>query len=282
MTRTICLPLMLVTILALAAQSRGQYVVYSQPNDGPDGFCSSGVPDQYCDARMADNFELSDPYYREISEVTWWGSSDYYEDPDLTNFSHWVIVIYNELDNLPGDVIYQQYTPIGDIETVLTGNQNMYGGWEYRLTATLANPPTLYIDEPYWISLGAVAYDSNGDMWIWSLNYFEGDNYCAVDHFDEQGYQPHAGDLAFELIGDPAGGCPRAGASGQGCTADIDGSGDCQVTLADLAELLGAYGTCLGDPGYNPDANLFDDGDPCINLADLAELLGQYGDDCSY
>ena len=40
----------------------------------------------------------------------------------------------------------------------------------------------------------------------------------------------------------PAGGCPRAGESGRGCTADIDGSDDCRVTLADLAELLGQYG----------------------------------------
>jgi hypothetical protein len=213
--------------------------------------------------------------------VSWWGSSDYYEDPDLTNFSHWTIIIYDDVDDLPGAPVYQEEIAKENIQSVTTGYQNMNGGWEFRQTAALANPPTLFIDQPYWVSIGYVANDPSGDVWIWSLNYLEGDNYCAIDYFDGQGYYPESGDLAFELIGEPAGGCPRAGASGRGCTADIHGD-DCRVTLADLAELLGAYGTCPGDPDYNPDADLFNDGNPCINLADLAELLGQYGDDCSY
>jgi len=54
---------------------------------------------------------------------------------------------------------------------------------------------------------------------------------------------------------------------------DLDGDGD--VDLSDLATLLGAYGTCEGDPTYDPDADL--DGSGCIDLADLAALLGNYG-----
>ena len=54
---------------------------------------------------------------------------------------------------------------------------------------------------------------------------------------------------------------------------DLDDDGD--VDLADLAALLAAYGTCVGDPGYNPDADL--DGDGCVDLADLAALLSNYG-----
>jgi hypothetical protein len=54
---------------------------------------------------------------------------------------------------------------------------------------------------------------------------------------------------------------------------DLDGDGD--VDLSDLAELLAAYGTCVGDPDYNPDADLDDSG--CIDLADLATLLSNYG-----
>jgi hypothetical protein len=55
---------------------------------------------------------------------------------------------------------------------------------------------------------------------------------------------------------------------------DLDGDGD--VDLADLATLLAAYGTCDGDPNYNPDADL--DGSRCIDLSDLAELLSHYGE----
>jgi hypothetical protein len=55
---------------------------------------------------------------------------------------------------------------------------------------------------------------------------------------------------------------------------DIDGDGD--VDLADLATLLAAYGTCDGDPDYNPAADLT--GDRCVDLSDLAELLSHYGE----
>lgn len=54
---------------------------------------------------------------------------------------------------------------------------------------------------------------------------------------------------------------------------DIDGDGD--VDLADLAALLAAYGTCDGDPSYNPNADFDDTG--CIDLSDLAMLLSNYG-----
>jgi hypothetical protein len=56
-------------------------------------------------------------------------------------------------------------------------------------------------------------------------------------------------------------------------TGDLDGDGD--IDLSDLAELLGAYGTCLGDPFFNPVADFDDSG--CIGLSDLAALLGNYG-----
>jgi hypothetical protein len=54
---------------------------------------------------------------------------------------------------------------------------------------------------------------------------------------------------------------------------DVDHDGD--VELSDLAALLAAYGTCEGDPGYNPNADF--NGDDCITLADLAALLAHYG-----
>ncbi|MFQ5807660.1 MAG: hypothetical protein ACE5I3_14540, partial [Phycisphaerae bacterium] len=41
-------------------------------------------------------------------------------------------------------------------------------------------------------------------------------------------------------------GCPNPGGSGKFCFADIDGSGDCIVGLADLAQLLSNYGMTTG------------------------------------
>lgn len=58
-----------------------------------------------------------------------------------------------------------------------------------------------------------------------------------------------------------------------GIPGDLDGDGD--VDLADLAALLGSFGLCVGDAGYNPAADL--DGDNCVTLADLSVLLGNFG-----
>jgi hypothetical protein len=55
---------------------------------------------------------------------------------------------------------------------------------------------------------------------------------------------------------------------------DLDG----QVDLSDLATMLAAYGTCAGDPDFDPVADIIQDG--CVNLADLARLLAHYGESC--
>jgi hypothetical protein len=86
----------------------------------------------------------------------------------------------------------------------------------------------------------------------------------------------------MELFDSQPVGCPKPGDSGNYCTADIDGSGDCLVGLADLGTLLASYNQCPGDPFYNASANLVENDPPdgCVDLADLGALLAQYGDDC--
>jgi hypothetical protein len=60
----------------------------------------------------------------------------------------------------------------------------------------------------------------------------------------------------------------------QHCPGDLDGDND--IDLADLAQLLGNYGT--------PSGALYEDGDldtdSDVDLADLAALLGVYGTSC--
>jgi hypothetical protein len=290
MNRVTSLCLTLVALLGLAGTARAQLVIWSQPNDDPDGECSSVIYDGFCEERLADNFMLSNATYREITEVTCWGSSDYYEHIDLSNFSHWTITIYDQVEGLPGYILYETTVAIEDVDCVPTGNENFWGGFEYQQTFTLPDPPTLYIDEPYWISIAAHEIEPWWDVWLWSLNFNDGDDLFAVDLYDGWGYRARTGDLAFVLVADPASGCPRAGDSGKGCSADIhpnngngvwdSGDGNCVVDLNDLAQLLGRYGITSGATREDGDIYPPGGGDGVVDLSDLAELAGQYGEDC--
>ena len=102
---------------------------------------------------------------------------------------------------------------------------------------------------------------------------------CMVTY--QLGSQCSASSDAATLTVDPGGqDCPNPGASGNYCAGDIDGSGDCIVGLADLAQLLANYGVTSGaTPGQGDIDPPGGDGD--VDLGDLAALLAQYGDDCN-
>lgn len=53
---------------------------------------------------------------------------------------------------------------------------------------------------------------------------------------------------------------------------------DCQVGIADLSQLLSAYGTHIDEPSYDGRADL--SGDHAIGLADLSMLLTEFGRSC--
>lgn len=65
-----------------------------------------------------------------------------------------------------------------------------------------------------------------------------------------------------------------------GCYGDLNN--DKVIDQADLAFVLAAYGTCLGQPGYNPAANLFVIGASanCVDQRDLGLFLQLYGTAC--
>jgi hypothetical protein len=270
MRRDVPLVLTLAAVFTLSSASRAQVVVYSQPNDSPDGPYSDGVPGQYYSTRIADNFVLTDPTNRRIIRITWWGSSENMNDDELTNFVGWWIRFYDDADELPGVELYAEWFPRSATHEEFTGNYNMDGGKEYRQWVDLSTSLTLYIEQPYWISIGADADNPSGDAWRWSRNYFPGDGRCAADYFDDTGYHERSEDVAFELEALAAGGCPRPGCD----VGDLDD--DCDIDLADLAILLAHY----GESGVGPDEGDLN-GDTNVDLTDLAMLLAVYGTDCN-
>lgn len=80
-----------------------------------------------------------------------------------------------------------------------------------------------------------------------------------------------------------AGACNRPGCGG----ADIDpapglpfGGGDCVIGLADLAVLLGNFGTTAGAIYADGDVEPASTGDGDVDLGDLSVLLAEFGTDC--
>jgi len=117
-----------------------------------------------------------------------------------------------------------------------------------------------------------------------------GDNYAVpADIFDLDGDGDTDEPLPFDLDGNPrfvddltiddtgVGDPPIVDMGAFEFTpGDLDGDGD--VDLSDLAELLGRYGSCVGEPVYDVTADF--DASGCIDLSDLAYLLGYYGATC--
>jgi hypothetical protein len=270
----------------LPATGQALEVVYSQPNDSPNGEFSDAVPGQYNSIQRADNFELAGSACSLIVGVRWWGGSEGYEYLHLDNFEAWLVAIYEDLGGMPGDLLYEEMFPKAATDPIATGNTNMLGGYEYEQYVWLTTPVQLSVSTPYWIVIGADADVPDGDGWIWSRNYFQGDEDSAADQFDDFGWRDQTGDWAFELVGTC---CSVIGDAGKYCWADIypnndDGvwdaaDGDCTIGLYDLAELMGGYGTT--PDATREDGDIFPlGGDGTVDLLDLAELMGQYGDDC--
>jgi hypothetical protein len=69
--------------------------------------------------------------------------------------------------------------------------------------------------------------------------------------------------------------------AGEQCLGDINGDG--RVCQEDLGQLLAAFGTCEGQPGYDPKANISPSPVPAcgngqgIDQSDLGVLLSEYG-----
>jgi outer membrane protein assembly factor BamB len=142
------------------------------------------------------------------------------------------------------------------------------GGWTHQPAHARGY---LYVGTPP--GPGAGFYGAYTDLYVLDTAATPADPDFIVAHLPGAGGSPALADGTLYSFGqaglfalDPA----------PACLADLDGDG--LVSLSDLATLLGAYGSALGDADFDSDADL--NRDNVVDLSDLAELLGAYGAEC--
>jgi hypothetical protein len=186
--------------------------------------------------------ETGDPNESNIDVIAelW---SDLPEDPNCGTTGELVLLAHGTEDAATATLSFDfesQSLPPGTywLRAYIVRNFGDHGLWKWYSTTPVSGSEAHY-------------YNPGG-----SLGY----GGCPIPGSERYGEQR---DMAFRLEGTPVGGCP----------GDVDGDGD--TDLSDLAALLAAYGSSVGDPGYNPDADL--DGSGTVDLTDLALLLSDYG-----
>lgn len=254
-------------LFSLTAASTGfaQSSLYLQYTDDPEGKPSDGRELQFWGKRVADNFNVGSVT---VTQVRWWGGSENAFFPDLTNFSDWRIVFYeNNASNLPGVKIYDHVFPLNVTSPSPTGMFNMSGGIEYEQIVTLPTPLDLATGE-YWIAIGSFNIERLDDCWLWSADVDEGDGGSATETWGGSPYSHQKGDFAFELLGTGSG-CPLAGCE----LGDFDH--DCAIGISDLAHVLANFSLSPADP---EDGDL--NNDNIVDIQDIAQMLSLFGTVC--
>jgi hypothetical protein len=238
-------------------------VIYEQlfdpePPVDLEGGVSDGIPDQFYDVQVADNFVLASG--TTINGAYWTGFSENFSTPDLSNFDSFAVRIYaDDGADSPGDLLLEEIIPLAETNPVLLdegGSVTDSDVYEFSVEfAELELEPGTY-----WLSVGSINTDPSGDAFVWAAG-LEGDGLTMLDFGWDGMWEPASIggppvdiDMAFAIQ-----------AIGDDCPEDFDGGGT--VGFNDLTFLLGSWGTPLADL----------DGDGVTGFNDLTLLLGNWG-----
>jgi len=189
----------LIAVAGVATAASAQ--VWSQPYD-PNcpacGYYSDGQSGYFYSQRIADNFNLGGS--TTIDRVKWWGASEFYIFPDLSNFSGWTVAFYDAGFSAVGsETISKANITIPDLGAIGIFGQNLY-----EFDVTLTNPVTV---DNGWISIGSHNISPFDDAFVWNFSVSgDVDGTIAADFFDGNGFQVFQGasDVAFQLFEIPA------------------------------------------------------------------------------
>lgn len=235
-----------------------------------EGFIPASDAETHPDPKQyyADDFTLDEN--TALTRIAWFGYSDYWDFPDLTNFNEWQVRIYvgQGEETEPGEMIYEGFFDQAETDPEDLGPQGLFGSTLYRQEIELNEPLELEGGQQYWLAIGADANDASGDWWLWAQAP-PNDETVATWSWQNEEWEIRPPDwnpdwptynVAFELFGEAGGTLP----------GDLNGDGE--VDGADLATLLSAWGRC-DDPEDCP-ADLNEDGE--VNGVDLATLLSHW------
>lgn len=200
----------------------------TQPNTGFDNRFTDAVPGQYWNQQFADNF-FAPPGGFLLGEVRWWGASENFDFPGLTNFGSFTVEILD--DSL--SVIYSETFPTASVDLGTTGNVSGNGGEEHAFNASLSQLLWLEGGREYWVSIGTTNIDSESDGFDWSTSDV-GDGVIADDQDLSDGVQlvpvilPGLDDMAFEVCPAPS---SMIAVQPLGDVIDAPGSAELRVQL---------------------------------------------------
>ncbi len=197
--RLVCL----IAVLAFSGVALGDFI-YVQPLPADtslwgDGLFSDAVPGQYYDQLLGDSFVLGAD--ASVNAVTFWGCSEYYDLPDLTNMESFTVRIYDALGGTP---LVEQTALTADTNPVDVG-VTWSGATLYEQVITLPSPLALLAGTTYYVTVGATITDIYSDAWVWQNSELVDDTVIGELGVGSGAWSSFTGygDLAFALTPEP-------------------------------------------------------------------------------
>lgn len=241
-------------------------LLFSHPGDA-DGLGSSrpsninpgGTPFNLSIA--AENFVLANDSSVEL--VRYWGvNSTNFSDPLAFVNSFRVRFFEDDGTGLPGALVSDQTISKNSV-TVAAGT-TIYFSHELTLPA----PVDLAAGTTYWLSIAAnKQFNDTQNYWSWQQSSMVDGTQIALQFNPTGAWSTPGGSevsTCFELEGT---------ADTCGCIGNLDD--DCDTDVLDFTELAAAFGSVLGEPNFNPDAD-YDD-DDAITVLDFGIWSGDFG-----
>lgn len=153
---------------AVVASSQAALIASNLPTTNGSGFSYGLTSDAISSAgsyyyHQATAVTVTTASAYALTQLTFWGSSEAFNAPGLSNFSGFQMTIYNSAFT---QVVAQKTWTMAQLQSITTGNTNASGGIEYQFAGTMSG--ISLAAGTYRVSVGALLVDGQGDAFVWS------------------------------------------------------------------------------------------------------------------